>query len=169
MSIKFKSSFFSLSSFWIVPSFSFRCSSSYVSLRMSHGGGFSHWRGIRICVSLFRCYFVIFGMFSSEMKEPELHELGVFWANYGKKHQIWAELGAFLSKLVYWRVDNCVKLVQRSKVWHVNPRKLLAKVPPPGRQKAHIPNFPVMCIWWMIVVSPYLPGTKSVVGWEVGD
>ena len=38
---------------------------------------------------------------SSEMKEPKLHRLGVFWANYCKKHPIWSKLGAFLSKMIY--------------------------------------------------------------------
>ena len=44
------------------------------------------------------------GGFSLEMKEPKLHQLGVFWAKYGKKHPIWIKLGAFLSKRVYWWV-----------------------------------------------------------------
>ena len=39
---------------------------------------------------------------SSEMKEPKLHELGVFWVDYCKKHPIWSKLWAFLSKMVYW-------------------------------------------------------------------
>ena len=145
MSIKFKNSFFSLSSSWVACSFSFRYSSSSVSLRTSRGGGSSHIDVVMwytyMCVFLFRCYLAIFGMFSSEMKEPKLHELGVFWANYGKKHPIWANLGAFLSKLVYWRVGNCELLCEiglEKQVRHANPRTMLAKVPPPGRQKAHL-------------------------------
>ena len=35
---------------------------------------------------------------SSETKEPKLHKLGVFWANYRKKHPISPKLGAFLLK-----------------------------------------------------------------------
>ena len=44
--------------------------------------------------------------FSSETKEPKLHKLGVFLANYCKKRPIWSKLGAFLSKMVYWWVAN---------------------------------------------------------------
>ena len=43
---------------------------------------------------------------SSEMKEPKLHKLDVFGANYCKKHPICSKLGAFLSKVVYWWVGN---------------------------------------------------------------
>ena len=32
--------------------------------------------------------------------------LSVFWANYCKKHPIWLKLGAILSKIVYWWVEN---------------------------------------------------------------
>ena len=49
------------------------------------------------------------GGFSSETKEPKLHKVGVFWANYCEKHPIWSKLGAFLSKLVYWWVGNWAK------------------------------------------------------------
>ena len=52
---------------------------------------------------------IAIGGFSSEIKEPKLHKLGVFWANYGEKHPIWPELGAFLSKMIYWWVGNCAK------------------------------------------------------------
>ena len=38
----------------------------------------------------------------SEMKEPKLLKLGVFWANYGKRHPICAKLCDFLLKMVYW-------------------------------------------------------------------
>ena len=34
--------------------------------------------------------------FSSEMKDPKLHKLGVFWVNYDKKHPIWAKLFCFV-------------------------------------------------------------------------
>ena len=39
--------------------------------------------------------------FSLEMKAPKLHKLGVFWANYCKKHPILTKLGGFLSKMGY--------------------------------------------------------------------
>ena len=75
--------------------------------------GFSHWLGIHICVCLLGCFFTKFGIaiggFSLERKEPKLKKLGVFWANYSKKHPVWAKLGAFLSKKVYWWVGNWVK------------------------------------------------------------
>ena len=29
---------------------------------------------------------------SSETKEPKLHNLGVFWVNYCKKHPIWSKM-----------------------------------------------------------------------------
>ena len=47
--------------------------------------------------------------FSSETKEPKLHKLDIFWANYCKKHPIWSKLGAFRSKMVYWWVGNLAK------------------------------------------------------------
>ena len=81
------------------------------------GVGVSHWHGIRICACLLGCSFkklgIEIGGFSSEMKEPKLQKLGVFWANYGKKHPIWPKLDAFLSKMVYWWVDNCAKIWYR--------------------------------------------------------
>ena len=79
-------------------------------------GWFSHWHGIRICACLLGFYFtkfdIVIGGFLSEMKEPKLHKLGVFWANYGKNHPIWARLDVIFSKMVlgaYWWVDNCAK------------------------------------------------------------
>ena len=38
---------------------------------------------------------------SSEMKDTKLQKLGVFWANYCKKHPVLSKLGANLSKMVY--------------------------------------------------------------------
>ena len=53
----------------------------------------------------FEVFFMKFGIairgFSSETKEPKLHKLGVFWANYCEMHSIWSKLGALLSKMVY--------------------------------------------------------------------
>ena len=103
------------------------------------GGGFSHWHGIRICACLLGHFFVKFGIaiggFSSETKEPKLHKLGVFWANYCKKHPIWSRLGAFLSKMVYWWVGNLAKNWYRdSQIFEVrqaHPRTILVKEPPP--------------------------------------
>ena len=72
---------------------------------------------------------------SSETKEPKLHKLGVFWANYCKKHPIWSKLGAFLSKMVYWWVGNLAKNWYRdSQIFEVrqaHPRTILVKEPPP--------------------------------------
>ena len=48
--------------------------------------------------ALFREIWYSDGGVSSEVMEPKLHKLGVFWANYCKKHPIWAKLCAFLSK-----------------------------------------------------------------------
>ena len=102
-------------------------------------GGFSHWHGIRICACLLGHFFAKFGIaiggFSSETKEPKLHKLGVFWANYCKKHPIWSKLGAFLSKMVYWWVGNLSKNWYRdSQIFEVrqaHPRTILVKEPPP--------------------------------------
>ena len=73
--------------------------------------------------------------FSSGTKEPKLHKLGVFWANYCKRHPIWSKLGAFLSKMVYWWVGNQAKTWYReSQVFEVrqaHPRTILVKVTPP--------------------------------------
>ena len=44
--------------------------------------------------ALFREIWYSYRRFSSETKEPNLHELSVFWANYYENH-------AFLSKMVY--------------------------------------------------------------------
>ena len=110
------------------------------------GGGFSHWHGIRICACLLGHFFAKFGIairgFSSETKEPKLHKLGVFWANYCKKHPIWSKLGAFLSKMVYWWVGNLAKNWYRdSQIFEVrqaHPRTILVKEPPPPR----VPTWP---------------------------
>ena len=73
--------------------------------------------------------------FSSQTKEPKLHKLGVFWANYCKKHPIWSKLGAFLLKMVYWWVGNLAKNWYRdSQIFEVrqaHPRTILVKEPPP--------------------------------------
>ena len=57
--------------------------------QLVRGGGGSHWHDIHVCACFLGCYFAKFGIaiggFSSEMEEPELHKLSVFWANYGKK------------------------------------------------------------------------------------
>ena len=67
---------------------------------------------------------IAIGGFSSETKEPKLHQLGVFWANYCKKHPIWSKLGAFLSKMVYWWVGNLAKNWYRdSQIFEVRQAK----------------------------------------------
>ena len=104
-------------------------------------GGFSHWHGIRICACRLGHFFAKFGIaiggFSTETKEPKLHKLGVFWANYCKKHPIWSKLGAFLSKMVYWWVGNLAKNWYRdSQIFEVrqaHPRTILVKETPPGQ------------------------------------
>ena len=71
-----------------------------------NGGGFSHWHGIRICACLLGRFFAKFGIaigeFSSETKEPKLHKLGVFGANYCKKHPVWSIWVLFVWK---WYTD----------------------------------------------------------------
>ena len=69
--------------------------------------GFSHWHGILyiyMCLP-FRVYFTKFGMaiggFSTELKDPKLHKLGVFWTNYGKKYSNW--------ELFFWKWYYCAK------------------------------------------------------------
>ena len=112
--------------------------SLYKEMHMSTRGGFSHWHGIRICACLLGQLFAKFGIaiggFSSEKKEPKLHKLGVFWANYCKKHPIWSKLGAFLLKMVYWWVGNLAKNWYRdSQIFEVrqaHPRTILVKEPP---------------------------------------
>ena len=91
-----------------------------------------------LCVCLLGGYFTKFGIvisgFSSMIKELKLYKLGVIWANYSKKHTIWTKLGAFLSKMVYWWVDNCAKNWYREsqifKVQQAHPYTILAKVSP---------------------------------------
>ena len=84
------------------------------------GVGGSHIDIVYICACLLGCYFAKFviaiGGFSSGMKEPKLHTLGVFCVNYGRKHPICANLGDFLSKMVYWWVGNCAKKIGIEKV-----------------------------------------------------
>ena len=75
-------------------------------------GWFLHWHrhSIRICACVLGCSIENFGIairgFSSQTKLPNLHKLGGFWANYSKKHMIWAKLSVFCTKLVYWWVLN---------------------------------------------------------------
>ena len=64
------------------------------------GRGFSH-HTYYICASLLGSFFAKFdiglaiGGGSSETKEPKLHRLGVFWANYCKKHPLLIKIGCF--------------------------------------------------------------------------
>ena len=52
-----------------------------------------------ICACLLGHFFAKFdiaiGGFSSETKEPKLHKLGVFWANYCKKAPNLIQIGCF--------------------------------------------------------------------------
>ena len=110
-----------------------------LDIYMPGGGGFSRWHGIRICACLLGHFFAKFGIairgFSSETKKPKLHKLGVFWANYCKKHPIWSKFCAFLSKMVYWWVGNLAKNWYRDSqifaVRQAHPRTILVKEPPP--------------------------------------
>ena len=95
--------------FFSVPSFPF-LSSFFLG-----GGGRAHWAypldprlikaGGGFHIDMVYVYVPAFwgaisrncGFSSEIMKEPN-HKLGVFGANYAKKHTIWAKLGAFLSK-----------------------------------------------------------------------
>ena len=106
-------------------------------LWQSRGG--SHIDMVYVYVPAFwGTFFAKFGIairgFSSETKEPKLHKLGVFWANYCKKHPIWSKLGAFLSKMVYWWVGNLANNWCRdSQIFEVrqaHPRTILVKDPP---------------------------------------
>ena len=111
--------------------------------RNTRGGGGSHIDMVYVYVPAFwGAFFAKFGIaiggFSSETKELKLHKLGVFWANYCKKHPICAKVGAFLSKMIYSRVGNLAKNWDRDskifEVWQAHPRTILVKVtPPPGR------------------------------------
>ena len=65
---------------------------------------------IYICACLLRHFFTKFGIaigggVSSEMKEPKLHKLGVFWANYCKKHPIWSKFENLVLFFRKWYTD----------------------------------------------------------------
>ena len=79
--------------------------------------------------TLFREIWYSDGGGSSETKEPELHKLGVFGANYCKKHPIWSKSDAFLSKMVYWWAGNWPKIgIEKVKFFEVrqaHPRTIL--------------------------------------------
>ena len=105
---------------------------------MSPGGVLTLTWYTYMCLPLghfFAKFGIAIGGFSSETKEPKLHKLGVFWANYCKKHPIWSKLGAFLSKMVYWWVGNLAKKWYRDnqifEVRQAHPRTILVKEPPP--------------------------------------
>ena len=68
--------------------------------------------------------------FSSETKEPKLHNLGVFGGNYCKKHPNYSKLGAFLSKMVYQWVGNWYRESQIFEVPQAHPRTILVIITP---------------------------------------
>ena len=77
---------------------------AYLSQKMTRGGG-SHidMAGLYVYVpafwgALFAKFGIAIGRFSSETKEPKLHKLGVFGANYCKKHPIWSNWVLFFQK-----------------------------------------------------------------------
>ena len=96
----------SLQTFWLYVSW-------IIKFKEGCQRGYSHMDMVYVCACLLGCFFAKFGIairgFPSEPKEPKFHKLGVFWANYHKKHPIWLKLGAFLSKMVYWWVGNYAK------------------------------------------------------------
>ena len=63
--------------------------------------------GSYMCACLLEFFFVKFGIairgFSSELKEPKLHNLGVFWANYCKKHPMWSKWFGQNWVLFFWK------------------------------------------------------------------
>ena len=68
------------------------------------GGGSTHIDMVDIYVpafwsAFFADFVIAIGGFSSQMKAPNLHKLGVFCANDGKKHPILAKSGVFLYKI----------------------------------------------------------------------
>ena len=93
-----------------------------------------------LCACLLGCFLAKFGTaiggFSSdEGAQIKKKKMGVFWANYCKKHPIWAKLGAFLSKKVYWWVGKWAKIgIEKSNFRGSasTSRTVLAKVIPPG-------------------------------------
>ena len=72
----------------------------------------------------------------------QIQKLGVFWANYCKKHPILPKVGAFLWKMVYWWVGNWAKNWYREsqifEVWQAHPRTILARVTPLPRENRPI-------------------------------
>ena len=109
--------------------------------------------------ALFAKFGIAIGGFSSETKEPKLHKLGVFWANYCKKHPIWSKLGAFLSKMVYWWVGNLAKNWYRdSQIFEVrqaHPRTILVKEPPPPPRGAAWAKFVIFSYWPKMTFGTY--------------
>ena len=105
------------------------------------GGGVSHWHGIRICACLLGRFFGKFGIaiggFSSEMKEPKLHKLGVFWAKYCKSTQFGQNWVLFFRK---WYIDGWeirqkigIEIVRFSRSGrHIHVRFWWKYPPPPG-------------------------------------
>ena len=101
------------------------------------GGGGSHIDMVYVYVPAFRALFREIwysdrGVFIRD-EEPKLHKLGVFWANYCKKHPIWSKLGAFLSKMVYWWWEiwqkNWYRDSQIFEIRQAQPRTILVTPP----------------------------------------
>ena len=102
------------------------------------GGGFSHWHGICICACLLRCFFCKLWYsdwwVSSKWKEPKLNWVYLRKV-YCEKHPIWANLDAFLSKMVYWWVGNWAKIwyekIKFTRSGRHNRIQCWQKYPPP--------------------------------------
>ena len=104
-----------------------------------HTTKLSHCHGIRICACLLGRFFA--------KKEPKLHKLGVIWANYCKKHPICSKLGAFLSKMIYWWVENWLKQIGIEKVRfsrfvrHIHVRFWWEYAPSNARNQSQVETF----------------------------
>ena len=80
---------------------------------------------------------------SRRWRSPNL-KLGVFSANYYRKHPVWAKLGAFLSKILYCWVSNSAKNIEKVRFfkfrWHI-PRTIWERVLPPGQRLISLNKF----------------------------
>ena len=120
---------------------------NYDTLFLSlHVAGRMNFPGGGVTLTWYTCMYIPFGVlfcviwysdrgFLSPKKVPNLHKLGVFWANYClKKHPIWAKLGVFRTKLVYWWMLNWDKNKhsesQNFKVGQAYPRRKIFEEPP---------------------------------------
>ena len=103
------------------------------------GGGVSHWLGISICACLWGGFFfrnlVQWSVDFHQRRISPNSKICVFWANYCKKHPIWAKLVVFYHKSILmggsWG-KNWYRESQIFEVRQAHPRMILAKVNPLG-------------------------------------